>query len=225
MKVLGLGFEEVDAGRSCWSAHGEVLAAAAAAYRVPDHTEIMAARPDVGAVVTRIRRRLTRSRRWTRPAALRPRGITVLLSGNPAVHATGGLIKNRSLGAGARPRPSATPSRACCRSTASSRRREHAAAIMTAVAARRPCRTQLTAMAAGRCDAGATRRTPWPSAPTLWSARQLLAVVRYLLRRAWLAHSGGCGLARSKRPQGPHARNSVEVVLLPPRLAWRESPT
>src|SRR6202035_1756510 len=53
MKASGWGFEEVDAGRIVLvSPGGEVLAGSGPRHiEYPIHTEIMAARPDVGAVV------------------------------------------------------------------------------------------------------------------------------------------------------------------------------
>ena len=53
MKCSGWGFEEIDAGRIVLvSAQGEVLAGDGPRHiEYPIHTEIMAARPDVGAVV------------------------------------------------------------------------------------------------------------------------------------------------------------------------------
>src|ERR1700743_1484425 len=101
MKASGWGFEEVDAGRIVLvSPDGEVLAGTGPRHiEYPIHTEIMAARPDVGAGVH------THSPAACLCAAVDvPRG-PLATAGSlfcsppvPRFGQTGGLIKNRDLG-------------------------------------------------------------------------------------------------------------------------------
>ncbi|HEV3068905.1 MAG TPA: class II aldolase/adducin family protein, partial [Streptosporangiaceae bacterium] len=102
MKCSGWGFEEVDAGRIVLvSPDGDVLAGDGPRHiEYPIHTEIMAARPDVGAVVH------THSASANAFSALDAPLLPLDHAGSlfcypeiPRFTQTGGLIKNRSLGA------------------------------------------------------------------------------------------------------------------------------
>src|SRR3981189_944891 len=101
MKASGWGFEEVDAGRIVLvSPAGEVLAGTGPRHiEYPIHTEVMAARPDVGAVVH------THSPAACEFAALDvplrpldPAGRLFCYPDIPRFTLTGGLIKNQPLG-------------------------------------------------------------------------------------------------------------------------------
>src|SRR5580700_4964761 len=101
MKCSGWGFEEVDAGRIVLvSPDGEVLAGDGPRHiEYPIHTEIMAARPDVGAVVH------THSPAACQFAALDVPLLALDHAGSlfcypsiPRFTLTGGLIKDQPLG-------------------------------------------------------------------------------------------------------------------------------
>src|ERR1700730_17040090 len=101
MKASGWGFEEVDAGRIVLvSPAGEVLAGTGPRHiEYPIHTEVMAARPDVGAVVH------THSPAACQFAALDVPLLPLDHAGSlfcypsiPRFALPGGLIKHRSLG-------------------------------------------------------------------------------------------------------------------------------
>lgn len=187
MKASGWGFEEVDASRVVLvSPDGEVLAGSGPRHiEYPIHTEVMAARPDVGAVVH------THSAAACQFAALdvplRPldhAGSLFCYPGIPRFGLTGGLIKNKSLGqalaaalgdAGAILLPqhgivTAGP--------------DLPAAVMAAVLLDRACRTQLTAMAAGPLRAWGEEEDTVAKRADVWSPKQLRAGYEYWLRRA-----------------------------------------
>jgi ribulose-5-phosphate 4-epimerase/fuculose-1-phosphate aldolase len=187
MKCSGWGFEEVNASRIVLvSESGQVLAGDGPRHiEYPIHTEIMAARPDVGAVVH------THSRSACQFAALdmplRPldhAGSLFSYPDIPRFTLTGGLIKDRGLGqalAGA-----LGDSVACLMP-------QHgivtvgpdiAAAVMTAVLLDRACRTQLAAMAAGPLRAWGEEDDTVAKRADVWSPRQLQAGYDYLLRQA-----------------------------------------
>src|SRR5690348_17224434 len=187
MKASGWGFEEVDASRIVLvSPGGEVLAGGGPRHiEYPIHTEIMAARPDVGAVVH------THSPAACQFAALdvplRPldhAGSLFCYPDIPRFTLTGGLIKTRELGAALA--GALGDARACLMP-------QHGivavgpdapAAVMTAVLLDRACRTQLTAMAAGPLRRWGDEEDTVAKRADVWSSRQLRAGWEYLLRRA-----------------------------------------
>ena len=145
----------------------------------------MAARPDVGAVVH------THSAAANEFAALdeplRPldhAGSLFCYPEIPRFTLTGGLIKNRELGAALA--QTLGGARACLMP-------QHGivaagpdvpAAIMTAVLLDRACRTQLTAMAAGPLRRWGSEEDTVAKRADVWSDRQLQAGWEYLVRRA-----------------------------------------
>jgi ribulose-5-phosphate 4-epimerase/fuculose-1-phosphate aldolase len=187
MKCSGWGFEEVDASRIVLvSPSGEVLAGDGPRHiEYPIHTEIMAARPDVGAVVH------THSPYACQFAALdvplRPldhAGSLFSYPGIPRFTLTGGLIKNRGLGQAL---AGALGDAVACLLP------QHgivtvgpdiAAAVMTAVLLDRACRTQLAAMAAGTVRVWGDEEDTVAKRADVWSPRQLQAGYDYLLRQA-----------------------------------------
>jgi ribulose-5-phosphate 4-epimerase/fuculose-1-phosphate aldolase len=187
MKCSGWGFEEVDESRIVLvSPDGDVLAGDGPRHiEYPIHTEIMAARPDVGAVVH------THSPYACQFAALdeplRPldhAGSLFCYPGIPRFTLTGGLIKNRELGqalAGALGDAIACllPQHGIV--TAGP---DIAAAVMTAVLLDRACRTQLAAMAAGPLRAWGGEQDTVAKRADVWSPRQLQAGYAFLLRQA-----------------------------------------
>jgi ribulose-5-phosphate 4-epimerase/fuculose-1-phosphate aldolase len=187
MKCSGWGFEEVNASRIVLvSPSGEVLAGAGPRHiEYPIHTEIMAARPDVGAVVH------THSPNACQFAALdvplRPldhAGSLFCYPDIPRFSLTGGLIKDRGLGAAL---AEALGDAVACLLP------QHgivtvgpdiAAAVMTAVLLDRACRTQLAAMAAGPLRTWGEEDDTVAKRADVWSPRQLRAGYDYLLRQA-----------------------------------------
>jgi ribulose-5-phosphate 4-epimerase/fuculose-1-phosphate aldolase len=192
MKSAGWGLEEIDAAKIVLvSPDGTVLASGVASgegprhIEYPIHTEIMAARPDVGSVVH------THSSAANQFAALdeplRPldhAGSLFCYPDIPRFTLTGGLIKTRELGAGLA--AALGGARACLMP-------QHGivavgpdapAAVMTAVLLDRACRTQLNAMAAGPLRRWGDAEDTVAKRADVWSDRQLRAGWEYLLRRA-----------------------------------------
>ena len=192
MKSAGWGLEEIDAGKIVLvSPDGAVLDNGVAEgegprhIEYPIHTEIMAARPDVGSVVH------THSSAANEFAALdvplRPldhAGSLFCYPDIPRFTLTGGLIKTQALGAALA--GALGGARACLMP-------QHGivavgpdapAAVMTAVLLDRACRTQLTAMAAGPLRRWGGEADTVAKRADVWSGRQLRAGWEYLLRRA-----------------------------------------
>ena len=187
MKSAGWGLEEIDAGRIVLvTRDGEVAYGDGPRHiEYPIHTEIMAARPDVGSVVH------THSSAANEFAGLdvplRPldhAGSLFCYPDIPRFTLTGGLIKTRELGAALA--GALGDARACLMP-------QHGivavgpdapAAVMTAVLLDRACRTQLTAMAAGPLRRWGDEEDTVAKRADVWSSRQLRAGWEYLLRRA-----------------------------------------
>ena len=186
LKSSGWGFEEIDASRIVLvSPSGDVLAGAGPRHiEYPIHTEIMAARPDVGSVVH------THSPAANEFAALdvplRPldhAGSLFCYPDVPRFTLTGGLIKTPSLGAALAGTLGAA--RACLMPQHGLVAVGHDAptAVMTAVLLDRACRTQLTAMAAGPLRRWGGEQDTVAKRADVWSDRQIQAGWMYLLRR------------------------------------------
>jgi ribulose-5-phosphate 4-epimerase/fuculose-1-phosphate aldolase len=187
MKCSGWGFEEVDASRIVLvSPDGEVLAGDGPRHiEYPIHTEIMAARPDVGAVVH------THSAAANAFSALDQPLVPLDHAGSlfchpdiPRFTQTGGLIKDRPLGAAL---AAALGDAVAClmpQHGIVAAGADMPAAIMTAVLLDRACRTQLTAMAAGPVRRWGGEQDTVAKRADVWSARQLRAGYEYLLRQA-----------------------------------------
>jgi ribulose-5-phosphate 4-epimerase/fuculose-1-phosphate aldolase len=187
MKSSGWGFEEVDTSRIVLvSPAGEVLAGEGPRHiEYPIHTEIMAARPEVGAVVH------THSAAACQFAALdvplRPldhAGSLFCYPEIPRFTLTGGLIKSAGLGQAL---AAALEDAVACLMP------QHGivavgadmpAAIMAAVLLDRACRTQLAAMAAGPLRRWGGEEDTVAKREDVWSAKQLQAGYEYLLRQA-----------------------------------------
>jgi len=187
MKCSGWGFEEIDASRIVLvSPDGEVLSGDGPRHiEYPIHTEIMAARPDVGAVVH------THSAAANAFSALDVPLVPLDHAGSlfcypeiPRFTQTGGLIKNRSLGGAL---AAALGDAVACLLP------QHGivtvgpdtpAAIMAAVLLDRACRTQLTAMAAGPVRRWGDEQDTVAKRADVWAPGQLRAGYEYLLRQA-----------------------------------------
>jgi len=192
MKSAGWGLEEIDAGKIVLvGPDGAVLDSGVAEgggprhIEYPIHTEIMAARPDVGSVVH------THSAAANEFAALdvplRPldhAGSLFCYPDIPRFTLTGGLIKTRELGAALAGALGGAPACLMPQHGIVAVGPDAPAAVMTAVLLDRACRTQLTAMAAGALRRWGDEEDTVAKRADVWSSRQLRAGWDYLLRRA-----------------------------------------
>jgi ribulose-5-phosphate 4-epimerase/fuculose-1-phosphate aldolase len=187
MKASGWGFEEVDASRIVLvSPEGEVLAGSGPRHiEYPIHTEIMAARPDVGAVVH------THSAAACQFAALdvplRPldhAGSLFCYPDIPRFTLTGGLIKNQPLGQALAAALGDAVAILLPQHGIVTAGPDLPAAIMAAVLLDRACRTQLTAMAAGPLRVWGSADDTVAKRADVWAPKQLQAGYEYLLRQA-----------------------------------------
>ena len=187
MKCSGWGFEEIDASRIVLvSPGGEVLAGDGRRHiEYPIHTEIMAARPDVGAVVH------THSAAANAFAALDTPLVPLDHAGSlfcypdiPRFTQTGGLIKNRSLGAALAATLGDAVACLLPQHGIVAVGPDTPAAIMAAVLLDRACRTQLTAMAAGPVRRWGDEEDTVAKRADVWAPGQLRAGYEYLLRQA-----------------------------------------
>ena len=190
MKSAGWGLEEIDAGKVILvGPEGEVAEGSTGSgprhIEYPIHTEIMAARSDVGSVVH------THSPAANEFAALdvplRPldhAGSLFCYPDIPRFTLTGGLIKTRSLGAALA--QALGGARACLMPQHGlvAVGQDAPTAVMTAVLLDRACRTQLTAMAAGPLRRWGGEQDTVAKRADVWSDRQMQAGWEYLLRRA-----------------------------------------
>ena len=187
MKSSGWGFEEIDASRVVLvSPEGEVLAGSGARHiEYPIHTEIMAARPDVGAVVH------THSSAACQFAALdvplRPldhAGSLFCYPDIPRFPLTGGLIKNKSLGQALAAALGDAVAILLPQHGIVTAGPDLPAAIMAAVLLDRACRTQLTAMAAGPLRVWGAEDDTVAKRADVWAPKQLRAGYEYWLRQS-----------------------------------------
>lgn len=187
MKCSGWGFEEVDAARIVLvSPDGQVLAGDGPRHiEYPIHTEIMAARPDAGAVVH------THSAAANAFAALDVPLLPLDHAGSlfcypeiPRFTQTGGLIKNRELGAALAATLGGAVACLLPQHGIVAAGPDIPAAVMTAVLLDRACRAQLTAMAAGPVRRWGDEQDTVAKRADVWSPGQLRAGYEYLLRQA-----------------------------------------
>src|ERR1700761_6944376 len=187
MKASGWGFQEIDASRVVLAPpDGQVLAGDGPRHiESPVHTEVMAARPDVGAVVH------THSPAACQFAALdvplRPldhAGSLFCYPDIPRFTLTGGLVKNRSLGQALATALGDAVAILLPQHGIVTAGPDLPAAIMAAVLLDRACRTQLTAMAAGPLRVWGSSEDTIAKRADVWAPRQLQAGYEYLLRQA-----------------------------------------
>jgi L-fuculose-phosphate aldolase len=187
MKCSGWGFEEVDASRVVLvSPEGEVLAGDGPRHiEYPIHTEIMAARPDAGAVVH------THSAAACEFAALevplRPldhAGSLFCYPSIPRFRVTGGLIKTPALGQAVAAAIGDAVALLLPQHGIVTAGPDLPTAVMAAVLLDRACRTQLAAMAAGPLREWGKEQDTVAKRADVWSPRQLQAGYEYLLRQA-----------------------------------------
>jgi ribulose-5-phosphate 4-epimerase/fuculose-1-phosphate aldolase len=187
MKSAGWGLEEIDASRIILAGPGGEVRHGPGPLHIeyPIHTEIMAARPDVGAVVHT--HSAAANAFCALEVALRPldhAGSLFCYPEIPRFTLTGGLIRTRELGAALA--GALGGARACLMPqhglvTAG---RDAPAAVMTAVLLDRACQTQLAAMSAGPLRRWGGEQDTVAKRDEVWSDRQLQAGWEYLLRRS-----------------------------------------
>jgi L-fuculose-phosphate aldolase len=187
MKASGWGFEEVDASRIVLvSPAGEVRSGAGPRHiEYPIHTEIMAARPDVGAVVH------THSPAACQFAALDVPLLPLDHAGSlfcypdlPRFSLTGGLIKTAALGQAVAAALGDARAILLPQHGIVTAGPDLPSAVMTAVLLDRACRTQLTAMAAGPLRVWGSSEDTIAKRADVWAPKQLQAGYEYLLRQA-----------------------------------------
>lgn len=187
MKASGWGFEEIDESRIVLvSPDGEVLYGTGRRHiEYPIHTEVMARRADVGAVVH------THSDAANAFSALdvplRPLSHAGSLFSYPDVPRftlTGGLISSSELGESLAAALGAAPACLMPQHGLITVGKNLAAAVMTAVLLDRACRTQLTAMAAGPLARWGSEGDTVAKRAVVWSDSQIAAGFDYLVRSA-----------------------------------------
>jgi ribulose-5-phosphate 4-epimerase/fuculose-1-phosphate aldolase len=187
MKASGWGFEEVNASRIVLvSPAGEVRSGAGPRHiEYPIHTEIMAARPDVGAVVH------THSPAACQFAALDVPLLPLDHAGSlfcypdiPRFSLTGGLIKTAALGQAVAAALGDALAILLPQHGIVTAGPDLPSAVMTAVLLDRACRTQLTAMAAGPLRVWGQSEDTIAKRADVWAPKQLQAGYEYLLRQA-----------------------------------------
>ncbi|MBO0830906.1 MAG: class II aldolase/adducin family protein [Actinobacteria bacterium] len=187
MKSAGWGFEEADAARIVLvSPDGSVLHGGGRRHiEYPIHTEIMARRPSVGAVVH------THSDAANAFAALdvplRPlshAGALFCYPDIPRFTLTGGLIHSSELGQALASALGDAPACLMPQHGLVAAGPDLPSAVMTAVLLDRACQIQLTAMAAGQLIRWGSEQDTIAKRAEVWPASQLLAGWNYLVRKA-----------------------------------------
>jgi L-fuculose-phosphate aldolase len=190
-KSAGWGLEEIDASRVILvSPEGEILDGTGPRHvEYLIHTEVMAARPDIGSVVHT--HSPTANEFSALDVPLRPldhAGSLFCYPDIPRFTLTGGLIKSQALGAALAEALGGACACLVPQHGIVAVGPDAPAAVMTAVLLDRACRTQLTAMAAGPLRRWGGEQDTVAKRADVWSGRQLQAGWEYLLRRAVRAH-------------------------------------
>jgi ribulose-5-phosphate 4-epimerase/fuculose-1-phosphate aldolase len=187
MKSSGWGFEEIDETKIVLvSRDGDVLHGTGRRHiEYPIHTEIMARRADVGAVVH------THSDAANAFSALdvpvRPLNHAGSLFSYPDVPRftlTGGLISTRELGQSLADTLGSAHACLMPQHGLAAVGKDLPAAVMTAVLLDRACQTQLTAMAAGPLARWGSEDDTVAKRAVVWADGQLAAGWEYLVRTA-----------------------------------------
>ena len=187
MKCSGWGFEEVDEQKIVLlTPEGKVLHGAGRRHiEYPIHTEIMARRGDVGAVVHSHSDAANAFSALDVP--IRPLSHAGSLFSYPDVPRftlTGGLISTRELGQALADALGDAPACLMPQHGVVAVGRDLPAAVMTAVLLDKACRTQLNAMAAGSLKRWGSEEDTVAKRAVVWSDSQLQAGWEYLVRSA-----------------------------------------
>ncbi len=187
MKGSGWGFEEIDEDKVVLvTPDGKVLDGRNSRHiEYPIHTEIMAARPEVGSVVH------THSPAANEFAALdvplRPLDHAGSLFCHPDIPRftlTGGLIKTRELGVALANALGSAPACLMPQHGLVAVGKDIPSAVMTAILLDRACRVQLAAMAAGDVVRFGSEGDTVAKRDEVWADGQILAGWNYLVRRS-----------------------------------------
>jgi ribulose-5-phosphate 4-epimerase/fuculose-1-phosphate aldolase len=187
MKSSGWGFEEVDEEKIVLvTPEGEVLRGSGRRHlEYPIHTEIMARRPGVGAVVHSHSDAANAFSALDVP--IRPLNHAGSLFSYPDVPRftlTGGLISTRELGQALAGALGTAPACLMPQHGIVAVGKDLPTAVMTAVLLDKACRTQLTAMAAGPLKRWGSPEDTAAKRAVVWSDSQMLAGWEYLVRTA-----------------------------------------
>jgi len=187
MKCSGWGFEEVDEEKIVLvTPEGEVLRGSGRRHlEYPIHTEIMARRPGVGAVVHSHSDAANAFSALDVP--IRPLDHAGSLFSYPDVPRfalTGGLISTSELGQALADALGTAPACLMPQHGIVAVGKDLPTAVMTAVLLDKACRTQLTAMAAGPLKRWGSPEDTVAKRAVVWSDSQLLAGWEYLVRTA-----------------------------------------
>jgi L-fuculose-phosphate aldolase len=190
MKSSGWGFEEIDEDKIVLvSPEGKVLSGTGRRHiEYPIHTEIMARRDDVGAVVH------THSDAANAFSALdepiRPishAGSLFAYPDVPRFTLTGGLISSAELGQALADALGDAPACLMPQHGIAAVGKDMPSAVMTAVLLDKACRTQLAAMAAGPLRRWGPEDDTVAKRAVVWADSQMLAGWDYLVRAAGLS--------------------------------------
>jgi L-fuculose-phosphate aldolase len=190
MKSSGWGFEEIDEDKVVLvSPEGTVLSGTGRRHiEYPIHTEIMARRDDVGAVVH------THSDAANAFSALdepvRPishAGSLFAYPDIPRFTLTGGLISSAELGRALADALGDAPACLMPQHGIAAVGKDLPSAVMTAVLLDKACRTQLAAMAAGPLRRWGPEDDTVAKRAVVWADSQMLAGWEYLVRAAGLS--------------------------------------
>ena len=187
MKSAGWGLEEIDESKIVLvSPDGDVLHGTGRRHiEYPIHTEIMAHRADVGAVVH------SHSDAANAFSALDVPLLPISHAGSlfsypdvPRFTLTGGLISSLALGQALADTLGSAPACLMPQHGLVAVGKDLPTAVMTAVLLDRACRTQLTAMAAGTVTRWGSEVDTVAKRTVVWSDSQVTAGWEYLLRLA-----------------------------------------
>ena len=187
MKCSGWGFEEVDEQKIVLvSPEGKVLHGSGRRHiEYPIHTEIMARRGDVGAVVHSHSDAANAFSALDVPILpLNHAGSLFSYPDVPRFTLTGGLISTRELGQALADALGPAPACLMPQHGIVAVGKDLPAAVMTAVLLDKACRTQLTAMAAGPLKRWGPEEDTVAKRAVVWSDSQMLAGWEYLVRTA-----------------------------------------
>jgi L-fuculose-phosphate aldolase len=186
MKGSGWGFEEIDADKIVLvTPDGNVLAGTERRHiEYPIHTEIMARRPEIGAVVH------THSEAANAFSALDTPLRPVSHAGSlfrgedvPRFTRTGGLIKTHELGVALADALGDAPACLMPQHGLVAVGKDLPTAVMTAILLDKACHAQLAAMSAGEVVRWGSTEDTITKCADVWSDQQLTAGWNYLLRK------------------------------------------
>lgn len=187
MKCSGWGFEEVDEEKIVLvTPEGQVLHGSGRRHiEYPIHTEVMARRGDVGAVVHSHSDAANAFSALDVPVCpLNHAGSLFSYPDVPRFTLTGGLISSRELGRALAGALGAAPACLMPQHGIVAVGEDLPTAVMTAVLLDKACRTQLTAMSAGTLRRWGSEADTVAKRAEVWSDSQMLAGWDYLVRAA-----------------------------------------